>query len=389
MGSGYSTRVLGLTPEEGISGRHAPTEVPCRAFGTLGGVARSGDAPVSEANVRAEGPHFRGERVRVVSGVRALAPERVTPGAKNQSVLELDGSGQQNANNRSALSPSDGAPASPASEGPPKTSSDFLRLVGSRVDALVIAFKIEVSQSVRDELEERQAIADEAGAAELRLAALAFAMRPSRKRDAIAFENDDIRCVYDPRASGGWCLEVVTRAVYLATYSLEAAISLAERLAVGLGTVQGTRLRRFDVAADLSGFPLSNEDALRIVTTRARTDSFLVTDPKDIDEAEGELCRSNLREHRSASREVTGFTVAPGNPLSLRIYNKSVELSLPGREQKLAIEHENWRQNGWDGVSEVVRIEFQCRGTFLDEVELRNPHELEGKLDSVWQNVTR
>jgi hypothetical protein len=214
-------------------------------------------------------------------------------------------------------------------------------------------------------------------------------MKPSRKRDAIAFENDDVRCVYDPRASGGWCLEVVTRAVYLATHSLETAISLAERLAAGLGTVQSTRLRRFDVAADFSGFPLSNEDALRIVTTRARTDSFLITDPKDIDEAEGELCRSNLREHRSASREVTGFTVAPGNPLSLRIYNKSVELSLPGREQKLAIEHENWRQNGWDGVSEVVRVEFQCRGTFLDEVELRNPHELEGKLDSVWQNVTR
>jgi hypothetical protein len=386
---GYSTGVLGLTPEEGISGRHAPTEVPCRASRTLGDAARSGDAPVSEANVRAEGPHIRGERARVLSRVREQAPGRVTPGAKNQSVLEPVGAKRQNANSGSALSQSQDLRAIPASEGPPKTSSDFIRVVGSRVDALVIAFKVELPASIRDELEERQAIADEAGVAELRLAGLAFAMKRSRRRDAIAFENDDVRCVYDARASGGWCLEVVTRAVFLATHPLVEAILLAERIAAGFGTLHRTRLRRFDVAADFSGFPLSSEDADRIVTTRARTDSFLITDSKDIDEVEGNLCRSNLREHRSANREVTGFTVAPGNPLSLRIYNKTVELSLPGRDQKRTIEHESWRRNGWDGASEVVRVEYQCRGTFLDDVELRNPHNLENNLDGVWQNVTR
>jgi hypothetical protein len=69
-----------------------------------------------------------------------------------------------------------------------------------------------------------------------------------------------------------------------------------------------------------------------------------------------------------------------------RIYNKTAELRLAGREEKRAIEHALWTSGGWDGSADVTRVEFQHRGEFLDEVELRDPDELEGKLDAVWQH---
>jgi hypothetical protein len=72
-----------------------------------------------------------------------------------------------------------------------------------------------------------------------------------------------------------------------------------------------------------------------------------------------------------------------------RVYAKDVELRLPGREEKRPIEYRIWKANGHDGVEPVTRVEFQCRGEFLDEVGLRNPRELETKLDAVFQLCVR
>ena len=71
-----------------------------------------------------------------------------------------------------------------------------------------------------------------------------------------------------------------------------------------------------------------------------------------------------------------------------RIYAKSFELGLAGREAKRAIEHELWRLNGWHG-EDVTRLEFQHRGTFLDEVKLRDPGDLERQLDAIWAYDTQ
>ena len=44
-----------------------------------------------------------------------------------------------------------------------------------------------------------------------------------------------------------------------------------------------------------------------------------------------------------------------------------------------------WREAGWDDSTGVTRVEFQHRGTFLDEVGLRDASTLASKLDEVWQ----
>lgn len=155
-------------------------------------------------------------------------------------------------------------------------------------------------------------------------------------------------------------------------------------MACGFGPVRAERLRRFDLAVDCTGFPLDPDVAERFVTTRARLDEFLV-DAKDSDDEHEERVHTH-RNHRYA---ITGFTVAPGNPLMARVYDKTTELGMPGREGKRAIEHQRWLPNGWDGSAPVTRVEFQHRGAYLDEIGLRNPALLPSRLDEVWQRDTR
>lgn len=258
-----------------------------------------------------------------------------------------------------------------------------VRCVGKRVDALVVAFKVEVGGGVFDQISAQQALAHEVGAAELALGDFRFALRRSRQ-SRVPFENANLRGIFDHLASGGFVLELTARAPFLATRALREAVALLMQIAAAFGVVRSSRLRRFDLAADYTGFVLSVGDVDRVLTTRARLLSFRA-DPKDFDEEEVQA----LREHRNSALTVTGITVAAGNPLMARIYAKDVELRLPGREGKRAIEHQAWRDHDWDGVEPVTRVEFQCRGVFLDEIQLRDPQALEANLDGVFQRCVR
>lgn len=263
-------------------------------------------------------------------------------------------------------------------ESPPNTT----RLLARRVDALAVAYRVELRPAVADELFERQALADLGGVAELTLSSgIALALGRTRRQHFFAFQNADVRGAVDLQASGGWTLEVVVRATFLATRPLADALALAERVALGFGDFRERRLRRFDLAADFTGWPIRRDDAERF-STRAGKASFIV-DTKDLDEAGTQLVKTRIREFTRNGVGVTGLTFASGNDLSARLYAKSHELSLAGREAKRLIEHELWRANGWRG-EDVTRLEFQHRGTFLDEVKLRDPANLEQHLDAVW-----
>jgi hypothetical protein len=249
---------------------------------------------------------------------------------------------------------------------------------------LVLAFQVKCSPHVADELAERQALADLAGRAEFRLAGLGFALKHSRKLHVFPFESADLRAVFDEKGCGGWNLEVVVRATFLATHALNESIGLAERVAAGLGNVLRSRLRRLDLCADFVGFGIGPDDVGRLATTRTGADAFMA-EAKDLDEADGKLCQAALRQHHNRRLEVTGLTVAAGNPVMARIYDKSAELALPGREEKRAIEHAIWQQAGWSGTEQVTRVEFQHRGDFLDEIRLRDVETFPDRLDAVWQ----
>jgi hypothetical protein len=140
-----------------------------------------------------------------------------------------------------------------------------VRCVGKRVDALVVAFRLGIPSAVSDEIAERQSLADETGAAALRLGEFTFALKRARSRSRVSFQNGDVRGVFDPEASGRFLLEVTVRATFLATHPLEQAVELCTQVAAAFGTVAHARLRRFD---------LRSHDAECVLTTRARLESF-------------------------------------------------------------------------------------------------------------------
>jgi len=404
----YESEVLGLTTEEAPSGQHTLTEDLCPAALQQfeGGGACSGGGPASAASVRAEGPRpsSGGERARQEQPLGELdSGRRVSRPAKShwsefapvhanvptaRASFTVTPSPKATAASASAIPPSPNATGNRSrpngDAGEPTPIDTSCRLLSCRVDALVLAYQLQPAPAFLDELDRAGAIAVIAGVAEIKIGNIALALRHNRRRPLFAFENADLRAVFDPIASHGWVLEVVLRAVFLATHTLRIAMALAEQMARGIGTVRARRLRRFDLCGDYCNFALAPGDIELFVTTRARRETFLVQ-AKDLDEVGGELCKPALREHRRSALEVTGISVASGNPLMARVYDKPAELALPGREEKRAIEHAIWLAANWDGQAPVARVEFQHRGAFLDEIGLRQPSLLEGALDAVWQ----
>src|SRR5947209_1280601 len=71
------------------------------------------------------------------------------------------------------------------------------------------------------------------------------------------------------------------------------------------------------------------------------------------------------------------------SPISCCIYHKSAEI-----RQKSPTKvwfHDLWRRNGWDGASEVWRVEFRLTREFLHSVHIEDVHDLPERLPSLWE----
>ena len=71
------------------------------------------------------------------------------------------------------------------------------------------------------------------------------------------------------------------------------------------------------------------------------------------------------------------------SPISCCIYHKSAEI-----RQKSPTKvwfHDLWKRNGWDGSSEVWRVEFRLTREFLHSVHIEDVHDLPERLPSLWE----
>jgi hypothetical protein len=262
------------------------------------------------------------------------------------------------------------------------------RLVDRRVDWLQVAYDVAPSAACEQALNKAQLLADSAGRAEFSEAGIPFELRRSAASRRSAFSNADVRGMFDPSAAGGFRLGLEIRATHLATHKIEDAVALCRRIARGFGRVRKERLRRFDLAGDYVGFPINALDVDRL-HTRARKRTTFLSQFKDLED----VSKAEVRTYTNSAREVTGITVAPGGDVMCRIYHKSAELALPGREQKRLIEEERWNRNGWAGEN-VTRVEVQHRGEHLTALGLRNSDDesnlcvldtLLERVDAIWQ----
>jgi hypothetical protein len=176
----------------------------------------------------------------------------------------------------------------------------------------------------------------------------------------------------------GFPVQVEFRALYLRTEPLASLIEEGERIArhFAAGDIAECRVWRLDLCADATGLVFRREDEEHCVTRARRRVRF--QSPEKV-----------YTRRRGAESIVTGFVIAPGNELSVRIYDKTEELfAVHGRDsEKTRTELATYRRAGWDGESPVWRVEAQFRGTRLRELGAGTPSELLTKLDALWHYV--
>lgn len=277
--------------------------------------------------------------------------------------------------------------------------------LGHRVDALVIAWRVQLGADGRDALRRACASAAENGKAQLRLdtqtgACLAQVRRHGGER--VIFENADLRGCFVESLSGedvGWSLEITARAVWLATEQIEAVVEEMRIWAAAFGAIHEERLRRIDLCADFEGWPLADADG-RAFVKRSRSKMASYTRGSKPDEVWAKRAGKTYRiadkpddiwgkTYRVAGDRVTGHTICPGNALMGRIYDKTEELRVfAGNEEKRRIETLGWQDQGWKG-GQVTRVEFQLRGDALKELVHRSVDKATSELASIWSYCTQ
>lgn len=353
-----------------------------------------GGLPTSEASVRARRVRNSGDERRKASP----QGDRVSPPAKNHCAQELRPSEPVNGGRAESLSGASSrkkparrtttnarrvgaakrGSSGSTNRGAPKTTSPP-QVIAKRVDALTIAYRLEALPAIRDRLVSCREIAESCGASELLLRGTKFALKRTRKTNWFPFGNDDLYGVFDGQAPHGWQLEIVLYARYLATHELQQSIALADRIANSFGRVLESRVRRFDLAADLLGFPIEADIGTRLLTTRAGKKTHFAG-------AEGEAYVT----FSTAAGTVTGISIgSKKSGISATIYDKTHHVNAPAYEREKALEYAIWNEAGWDGLQPVTRVEFCHQGSYLDEVQQRDPSTLENNLDGIWQRDVR
>lgn len=265
--------------------------------------------------------------------------------------------------------------------------------IGHRVDALVVAYRVRVSDAAIDQLRDAQGKATHFGQAELRLPIPGADHRTSEgwavagvrrsRSERMTFENADLRGQFVEALAGirgeepGWCLELVARAVYLASHDISDVVTELRTWASAFGDVYEERLRRVDLCADFERWPIREEDGGAFVRAPRST---LTT---HVDGDDDRLGREERKTYRTASQRVTGHTVCPGNVVMARIYDKTQELSVHVDQSKEALERAIWSENGWTG-GRVTRVEFQVRGEACQELLGRSVERMVRERAELW-----
>lgn len=139
---------------------------------------------------------------------------------------------------------------------------------------------------------------------------------------------------------------VQVRSEYLTAVGPEEAIATITELVESMGKVLGPpKISRIDLFADF------------------RTDHDLAALP-----GSHWVKRSKKRSIHEEADQVTGISFGSGNEVSARLYDKTREIQKSGKDYMKPL----WSQEGWDGESQVWRMEFQIRREGLP-VQMHGP----------------
>lgn len=177
--------------------------------------------------------------------------------------------------------------------------------------------------------------------------------------------------------SPGWTIEIVWYAQHLARERLEDVIRSGWEIASRFGEVLEERIRRLDLAVDVSGFHIGADD-YRNFSRKSHVKVYPFTDKPEGDDGFRE---SNL-EVREVDLPALCDMIAEGKIAGIRVgsndvvgvvYDKRKHLQDTGKADLRLAEEGVWRSNGWNGEDPVTRIEIRLRGDALTEIGARKP----------------
>ncbi|NQZ54535.1 MAG: replication initiation factor [Piscirickettsiaceae bacterium] len=93
------------------------------------------------------------------------------------------------------------------------------------------------------------------------------------------------------------------------------------------------------------------------------------------------VTRAKTMDRYTVKREFSGWSIGIGGNIIARLYNKTLEMEKHPRSYL----EELHRECGWDGVSDVWRLEFQFRREALRELGLKSFGSLSESLAGLWQ----
>lgn len=147
-----------------------------------------------------------------------------------------------------------------------------------------------------------------------------------------------------------------------------------------------TRVAPSEVVADLTGV-VSAIGHLNDLPNVSRADLCVdFVTPYPIDQILNDQWVTKARKFAQYTddRRFSGFAIAAGGILSSRLYNKTIEMKNNPRPYLEAL----WREQGWDGVSDVWRLEFQFQRQALRDLGVKSFPDLMASLAGLWQYVT-
>lgn len=147
-----------------------------------------------------------------------------------------------------------------------------------------------------------------------------------------------------------------------------------------------TKISPLEVVADLTGV-VSAIGALSDTPNVSRTDlcvDFVSTYPIDQIINDQWVTKARKFAQYTDDRRFSGFAIAAGGVLSARLYNKTIEMKKNPRPYLEAM----WREQGWDGISDVWRLEFQFQRQALRDLGVKSFPDLMASLAGLWQYVT-
>ena len=283
------------------------------------------------------------------------------------SPIKRDSSGSQipspgSSNTRALTPPEDHAPAAP-------------KLLQASLDALKLAFRVSLAET---ELARMARFLDAGEPAGYEVSGEEFELRTLAGRTKKFLLSNAAATVCVGADQDDFCVTVEFRALFLRTTPLDSAVEYAKGLArqFAATTVAEVRVRRADLCADATGLVFTRDDEDHFVT-RART-KVRFQAPEKV-----------FTRKRAKNARLTGFVIAPRNPLQVRIYDKMEELMVvQGKDsEKTRTELAAFKAAGWDGSSPVWRVEAQIRTEVLQQLGAGSPEQLAKVLDSLWSYV--